>query len=163
MAVLARGQRAADIRSQGVVLENATTGNRTTTAIEVVDQLRPDARYDLVVVMVRKDQLASVLPILSVNGPTPCVLFMVNNALGPDELVQAVGSRRALFGLAGAGGTRTGSVVRYHVLPAWQQPTTLGELEGRRPRVWRRSVARYARQASRWRSAATSTPGSRLM
>jgi 2-dehydropantoate 2-reductase len=71
VAVLTRGQRAADIRSHGVVLENATTGMQTTTALEVVEQLRPDDSYDLIMVVVRKDQLRSVLPMLGVNGPTP--------------------------------------------------------------------------------------------
>jgi 2-dehydropantoate 2-reductase len=79
---------------------------------------------------------ASALTVVGANRATPSVLFMVNNALGPDEMVQAVGSQRALFGLAGAGGSREGHLVRYHVLPAWQQPTTIGELDGRRtPRL----------------------------
>ncbi len=132
VVVLARGQRAADIRSHGIVLENATTGTQTTTAVEVVERVSPADTYDLIMVLVRKDQLASVLPVVGASQATRSVLFMVNNALGPDELVQAVGSRRAFFGLAGAGGARVGNVVRYHVLPGWQQPTTLGELDGRR-------------------------------
>jgi 2-dehydropantoate 2-reductase len=82
--------------------------------------------------MVCKDQLAGALRAVAINKTTPTVLFMVNNAEGPDALIDAVGPERVLLGLPGAGGTREGNVVRYHVLSPRQQPTTLGELDGRR-------------------------------
>jgi 2-dehydropantoate 2-reductase len=132
VAILARGQRAADLKAQGIVLEDAATGVRTMTVVDVVDRLEPHDAYDVIMVIVRKDQLASVLPIVRANHGTPAVLFMVNNAQGPDALIDAVGRGRVLLGFAGAGGTRVANVVRYYVLPAWQQATTLGELTGER-------------------------------
>jgi 2-dehydropantoate 2-reductase len=132
VAVLARGQRAIDLQTHGIVLENAATGTRETTPVTLLEHLEPDDPYDVILVVVRKDQLAGVLPIIAGHRATPSILFMVNTALGPDELVEAVGRERVLLGFAGAGGTRTGYVVQYHVLPGWQQPTTLGELNGQR-------------------------------
>jgi 2-dehydropantoate 2-reductase len=99
-----------------------------------------------VLVIVRKDQLSSVLPVLGANRGTLTVLFMVNNASGPDALIQAVGRERVLLGFAGAGGTRVAGAIRYHILPTWQQPTTLGELDGKRtPRL--EQIATAFRQA----------------
>jgi len=136
VAILARGQRAADLRNCGIVLEKATTSVQTTTTVEVIERLAPEDAYDLVMVLVRNDQIASVLPIVGANHGVTTVLFMVNGALGLNEWADSVGPERALFGLAGAGGTRGGHVVRYHMLPAWQQPTTLGEANGHRtPRL----------------------------
>ena len=132
VAVLARGQRALDLRTHGIVLEDATSGVREVTPVTVLERLDPDEPYDVILVVVRKDQLASILPIIAAHRATPSILFMVNTALGPDELARAVGSERVLLGFAGAGGTRDGHVVRYHVLPSWQQPTSLGELDGQR-------------------------------
>jgi 2-dehydropantoate 2-reductase len=136
VSILARGQRLADLQAAGIVLQDARTGVRTTTPIEVVDQLEPGDAYDIVLVIVRKDQLSSVLPVVGANRGTPTVLFMVNNASGPDALIQAVGRERVLLGFAGAGGTRQTDAIHYHILPAWQQATTLGELDGKQsPRL----------------------------
>jgi 2-dehydropantoate 2-reductase len=146
VSILARGQRLADLQASGIVLEEANTGVRTTTPIDVVERLEPPDAYDVMLVIVRKDQLPSALPIVGANRGTPSVLFMVNNALGPDDLVQSVGRERVLLGFAGAGGTRVADAVRYHILPAWQQATTLGELDGKRtPRL--EQIAAGVRQA----------------
>ena len=132
VAVLARGQRAVDLQTHGIVLEQATTGAREATPVTVLEHLDPDDPYDFILVVVRKEQLASALPIIAAHHATPSILFMVNNALGPQELIEAAGRDRVLLGFAGAGGTRVDHVVRYHVLPGWQQATTLGELNGLR-------------------------------
>ena len=54
---------------------------------------------------------------------------MLNNPVGSDKLVDALGRGRVLLGFPGAGGTRDGHTVRYTLIA--QQPTTLGELSGR--------------------------------
>lgn len=51
-----------------------------------MDALAPDDAYDLVLVLVRADHLATVLPPLAANQRTPPVPFMVNSAPGPDAL-----------------------------------------------------------------------------
>jgi len=130
VSILARGQRLADLRAHGIVLDDARTGARTTTRIPVVERLAPDDAYDLVLVLVRWSQVAAVLPALAANRRTPTVLFMVSNPVGPTAWVAALGRERVVLGFAGAGGSRDGQVVRYHVLPRWQQATTVGELDG---------------------------------
>jgi 2-dehydropantoate 2-reductase len=130
VSILARGQRLADIRQHGIVLEDVSTGNRTTTRVNVVEQLNPEDAYDLVVVMMPKNHVPEILPTLAANRHTPNVLFMVNNAAGPDEMINALSRERVLLGFPGAGGIRKGNVVRYRVVSARQQPTTFGELDG---------------------------------
>jgi 2-dehydropantoate 2-reductase len=129
VALLARGRRLADLIQHGIILEDAFTRRRTRTIVDLVDALRPDDSYDLILVIVRKSQVAEVLPSLSANWNTPAVLFLVNNAAGPDELA-AVGQDRLLIGFPGAGGTREGHVVRY-LLAGRRQPTSIGEPDGR--------------------------------
>lgn len=130
VSILARGQRLADIREHGIVLEDAHTGQRT-THVNVVEHLSPEDSYDLVIVLMRKNQVLAVLPSLAANRHTPNVLFMVNNAAGPDEWISTLGRERILLGFPGAGGTREGHVVHYHILSRQQQATTFGELDGR--------------------------------
>ena len=104
VSILARGRRLADIRQHGIELEDSASGQRTITSIDAVEAFAPADAYDLVVVLVRKNQVASVLPSLAANKSTPSFLFMINNAAGPDEYISAVGRERVLLGFAGAGG-----------------------------------------------------------
>ena len=84
----------------------------------------------MIVVLVRKNQVASVLPILASHKATQNILFMVNNPSDYADWATAVGSERLVLGFAGAGGTLVGNVVRYVVVSRLLQPTTFGELDG---------------------------------
>lgn len=130
ISVLARGRRLQDIREHGIVLKDVSSGKQSTTRVKVVEQLEPEDAYDLVVVMMPKNHLSEILPILAANRHTPGVLFMMNNACGPAEMINALGRDRVLLGFPGAGGTFNGHIIRYKVVSGRQQPTTLGELEG---------------------------------
>ncbi len=131
VSILARGQRLADLREHGIVLEDAMTGRQSTTRVGVVEQLAPDDAYDLVVVIMRKNQVPATLPVLAANRHTPNVLFMGNNAAGPDEYVRALGRERVLMGFGGAGGMRAGHVMCYIAETRGRKAkVTLGELDG---------------------------------
>src|SRR5882724_8027928 len=71
VSLLARGERAVALRAQGIVLENASTGQRTTTRVSLVEHLAPTDSYDVVIVAVRLNQLASILPDLAANHQIP--------------------------------------------------------------------------------------------
>ncbi len=131
VAILARGQRLADLREHGIVLEDFATGARTVTPVRVVETLAPDDVYDWIVVLVRKNQLDEILPVLAANRGTPNLLLMVNNASGIAGIADRVGRERAVFGFPGAGGARVGYVVRYNIVSGLIQPMTLGEPDGR--------------------------------
>jgi 2-dehydropantoate 2-reductase len=118
VSILARGQRLADIRKYGIVLEDVSTGYESTTRVNVVEQLNPEDAYDLVVVMMPKNHIPEILPVLAANRNTPNMLFMVNNAAGSNEMINALGREHVLFGFPGAGGTRKGHVVRYRIVSA---------------------------------------------
>lgn len=113
VTLLARGQRLEDLREHGVVLEDARTGRRTTTRVPLVEHLAPEDAYDLAIVVVRRNQIASVLPMLAQNQRIPNVLFLGNNAAGTLDIIQSLGRKRVLIGIVNAGGERQGYVVRY--------------------------------------------------
>lgn len=133
VTLLARGRRAEWLRTHGILLEDAHTRKRTLTTVPIIDHLAPTDAYDLVLVTVRMDQVASVLPALAANHQIPTVLFLLNNPAGVQHL-QALDPQRVVPGFPGMGGSRQGEVVRYMLIR--QQPTTLGEVDGRvTPRV----------------------------
>jgi len=128
VTLLARGERAASLRTQGILLEDGLTGQLTTTRVSVIEHLDPNDAYDVVLVTVRMDQLASVLPALAANSRIPAVLFMLNNPMGIKQY-EPIEPKRILLGFPSAGGTRHGEIIRYITIR--QQQTTLGEADGR--------------------------------
>lgn len=128
VTILARGQRLAQIKENGIVLEEITSGQRTAIWVPVVDELKPDDAYDLALVMMRCNQVPNVLPDLAANPRIPNVLFLGNNIRGPGAMVSALGRERVLLGFAGAAGVREGHVVRCP--QSRRSATYLGELNG---------------------------------
>jgi 2-dehydropantoate 2-reductase len=131
VTILARGERYAQITEHGIVIENAKTGVRETVRINLTDRLEPQDAYDWVIVCVRKNQIAGVLPALAANLHTPNVLFLVNNAAGADALIRALGPERVVLGFPGAGGALNQHVITYRVLPMRAQSTPIGEIDGK--------------------------------
>ncbi len=142
VTVLARGPRLRELRQHGIVLEEHGSGRQTCAQVNVIERLEPEDGYDLTLVIVRKNQLDDVLPALAANQAIPDILFMFNNAAGPQEMIRPLGRERVLIGFPGGGGQRDGHVVRYLLSGRKGQPTTLGELDGQEtPRLLRIAAA----------------------
>ena len=133
VVLLARGPRLVDLQTQGLILEDAQSGNRSVLPVPSVSEPEADDRFDLVLVSVRAEQLARTLPVLTGLTDGSDVLFFGNTAGRQAELTAALGER-AVFGFPAVGGTRDGPVVKYVLIS--QQKTMLGEPDGRTsPRV----------------------------
>jgi len=130
VTVLARGARLEQIRRHGIELEDAVSGERTRTPLRVVNRLDPADEYDVVLVILPKQNIAEVLPVLAANERTPSVMFFGNNAAGPAAMTDALGHHRVLLGFPGAAAVPHEGAIRYVITSAREQPTTLGELDG---------------------------------
>ena len=161
VTLLARGQRLADLREHGIVLHNVQTDEWTTDHVATIEQLAPDDPYDLALVIMRKNQALALLPVLAANPHIPNVLFLMNNAAGPDALAQALGRERVLIGFPSSAGYRDGHVM--HVLtgqPGDEREVPIGEIDGRdTDRIRQIAAALGPCPASRSRSGPTWTPG----
>ncbi len=133
VSLLARGQRLADLRVHGLVLVDTQTGVESLTRPRIVEHLAPGDAYDLILVIMRKNQALEILPNLAANQPTPDILFLMNNAAGPGELVRAIGAGRVLMGFPMAAGYRRGHVIHYMVgaNPGKKAIIPIGEVDGR--------------------------------
>jgi ketopantoate reductase len=131
VSILARGERLADLREHGIVLQDVQTEGRTVTRANVVEALAPDDAYDLVLVIMRKNHALQILPILAANQGTPNVLFLMNNGAGPGQLVDALGQERVVVGFPGAAGYRQDHVI-HHLNGTEEEPAValLGEVDG---------------------------------
>ena len=127
VTVLARGKRYEQVRDEGIVIEDPFKKQRTVSRVPVIDHLDADDVYDYILVVVRKNQAASLLPLLAQNG-SPSVVFMGNNLLGPQEFVDALGNERVMMGGVWGAGKREGSLIRAITLKSAASP--FGELDG---------------------------------
>ncbi len=130
VTILARESRYAEIKANGIQLEGSLTGERSECRVPVTNSLNPTDDYDLIIVLVRADQVSQLLPSLAANKVSKNILFMVNNPIGYDDWMKSVRRERLLLGFAGAGGTRKNGIVTYHVVSPILQPTTLAEFDG---------------------------------
>jgi len=132
VAILARGQRLAELREHAVVIHNVYNDEWVTAPVRVVEALAPEDEYDLVLVIMRKNAALGILPVLAANTRTPNVLFLMNDAAGPEALVAAVGKERVLTGFPACAGYREGQMV--HCLAGTvKEPAAIpfGEVDGR--------------------------------
>lgn len=131
VSLLDHGERQEELEAYGAVTENTKTGEQTITRLPVVDSLGEDDLYDLVILPVRKNLISGILPILAANKRVPTFLFMMNNAAGQEELVNALGKERVMAGFPLPGGFKKGHVM--HMMPVEEKkPTVLpiGEPDG---------------------------------
>lgn len=133
VALLARGQRLADLREHGIVLVDTQSGEETVARPQFLERLDPEDAYDLVLVIMRKNRALEILPALGANQHTPNILFLMNNAAGPGDLVKALGQERVLIGFPMAAGYRRGHVVHYMIGAQTGQNAhiPIGEVDGR--------------------------------
>ena len=133
VTVLARGERHEWLRQNGLVLVNELTGEKEVSAVKVVNELKSDDTYNLVVVLVRRNKLSPVFEILAVAPRVENVLFMGNNALGFDEYLRHLPPEKLLFGFPGAGGGIREQVVHYadrEKPKGTRRAVTIGEIDG---------------------------------
>jgi 2-dehydropantoate 2-reductase len=134
VTILARGQRYDHIKAKGLAVFDEMTGVREETSAEVVDELRSEDEYDLVIVLIRKNKLPPVFEILAANTRVKSILFMGNNALGFKSYLNALPAAKLLFGFPGAGGGMNEHVVYYadREKPGGKRRSvTVGEIDGK--------------------------------
>lgn len=133
VTILARGQRYDWIQANGLALVDEMTGTKEESSAHVVDKLRPEDEYDLVIVLIRKNKLPPVFKTLAANARIKNILFMGNNARGFKSYLGALPEAKLLFGFPGAGGGVTEHVVHYadREKPGGKRKSvTIGELDG---------------------------------
>ena len=133
VTILARGQRYDFIKANGLIVVNEITGARGASKVHVVDELKGDDDYDLVVVLIRKNKLPPVFEVLRANAHVKNILFMGNNALGFEQYLSHLPQRKVLFGFPGAGGGFRQQTVYYadrEKAGGKRRPITIGEIDG---------------------------------
>jgi 2-dehydropantoate 2-reductase len=123
VTLVARPERAEELRRQGAVIQDLKTTRTSSQTLPVLTELPPDIRADFCLVTVRWEQLETALPALAAASGIPRIVFLVNHANGSDDLVKLLGSARTVLAFPGIAGAREDGVVRYLDIP--QQRTVV--------------------------------------
>ena len=118
ISVLSHGRRTDEVASRGLCARDALGGGRVGAEAEVVPDAGGD--YDVVLVAVRRDQLASACAGLAVLAGKPAVVFFGNNPSGRAAIPGDVPGD-VYLGFPGVGGVMAGGTAEY--VRIRQQPT----------------------------------------
>src|ERR1700729_1079733 len=77
VTLIARPDRARQLRQVGAAIENLETSETTTTFLPVLESLPPTCAADLCLVTVRREQIAAVLPDLARATAIRRIVFLV--------------------------------------------------------------------------------------
>jgi 2-dehydropantoate 2-reductase len=117
VTLVARGDRAKELRDKGAVIQHAITGRTKLMNLPVVEDLLSTTSAELGFVFVRREQIKHVLPALTAAVNIQRFVFMFNHANGSEFLFQAVGRKRVVLGFPGAGGSIEDGIDRYVDIP----------------------------------------------
>jgi len=130
VTVLARGKRYEELKDQGIIIEDPFKKKRSVTKVPVIAELEPEDFYNYILVIVRKNQIPDLLPLLRRNK-SPNIVFMVNNPSGPDIFTDALDRERVLLGFVFGAGRREGNIIHGFIAGATpKNGSPFGELDG---------------------------------
>jgi len=105
VSILARGKRLEDLKKHGLIIQDDIFHKVYKTDINVVDRLDKEDLYDVILVIMQRQQVSQILPILKENI-SPIIIFTGNNPSGAVEYLNSIEKSRILLGFGGPGGYR---------------------------------------------------------
>ena len=123
VTLIARPDRAQELRQFGATIQNADTSETTTISLPVMERLASDCSADFCLVTVRREQIAAVLPDLARATSIRRIVFLANHANGSENIFALLGRSRTVIAFPGIAGSKESGIVRYVEIP--QQATSL--------------------------------------
>ncbi len=136
VTLLARGKRLSELHEKGLVIRHYVQRKTTRDEIRLTDSYHKDDIYDIVFVVMRRNQLDDVLPQLCENNHSPLIVLVGNNPTADKTQKYIEENRekpkRVVYGFQVAGGRReNGMVISVHFgLSRLAGNMTLGSLDG---------------------------------
>jgi 2-dehydropantoate 2-reductase len=128
VSVYARGGRLAELQTNGLLYYDKGTVNRAT--VRVLEKINPAETFDYVFVTVRYEQTENALEELKGNYRN--IVTWTNTPNGYAEWENIIGTGKIIPAFAGAAGSIENGILHYAIVPRVIQPTTFGEIDGRR-------------------------------
>ena len=128
ISILARGKRLEDIKNKGIIIDHFIQKNETIVNVPVIETLEEEDEYDFIFVIMQKNQVLEILPILQQNN-SKNIIFLGNNGTGIDDYQDFISKERVILGFPSAGGRREGPIIKS--IHSEKGSITLGEMNDR--------------------------------
>lgn len=110
VTLLARGKRLDDLQKNGLVIQHYLQLRTTTDIIRLVEQMSPEEEYDLCFIVMQRQQLDDVLPVISASTVCQDFVLVGNNPEASETAawIQKASpvKKRIAFGFQASGGRR---------------------------------------------------------
>lgn len=136
VTLLARGNRLAELRGRGLVIRHYAQLTTTSDHIPFTDRFDPEDCYDIVFVVVQRNQLDDLLSAIAANTTSGLFVLVGNNTTAAETLQQikqnSLTEKQIVFGFQASGGRReNGRVISIHSgFTTTSGRMMLGSLEG---------------------------------
>ena len=151
--VLSHGPRTDEVAAGGLCARDVTGGGVAGAEAAVVPGA--SGTYDIVLIAVRRDQLASACAGLTGLAGKPAMLFLGNNPAGRAAIPGGMPGD-VYLGFPGVGGIMTGGTAEYARIR--QQPTALQETADPRLAAFESAVTGRGLAVQRWRTWTDGSP-----
>jgi 2-dehydropantoate 2-reductase len=130
VSLLARGKRLQELKEHGLIVENLLEEKTYRCKIDLVEEKLSEHRdYDLILVVMQKNHVATILPDLA-KYTTGVVVILGNNGTGWEQYKEFIDPNRIILGFPGAAGKRDGYKMKV-VFDSSKSNITIGEMSGK--------------------------------
>jgi 2-dehydropantoate 2-reductase len=140
VTLLARGRTFDELLYNGIRIVDGLTGERLQATPKLTQRLRPDDRYDLVVVAMQRRSRLEVCLVLAANPNLANILFLGNDVEGFRSYLHHLKPKKVVLGFPGAGGGWLGDdlvIMDREDLTGSFGELFIGEIDGnQRRRTW---------------------------
>ncbi len=126
VTLLARGNRAEEIKNNGLKIKDKFSFGTASYRIPVVTELLPDDIYDVIFVAVRYTQIEGIISALK-NNKTKNIVFVGNNVRA-SKIAESLPEKNVMFAFTNAAGHRESD----RVVSADMHKITIGQLKDAR-------------------------------
>lgn len=132
VSILARGKRAEELRSYGIVSRTFTGNTYRSAHPTVIETLTPEDDYDLVIVVLRRNHHQDIINILAANPHCRSIVFLGNNLGSGEDLTRVIPKEKVVLGFGGTTGEKRGDIIYYYGDGETERAGMiyLGELDG---------------------------------
>lgn len=128
-ALYARGKRLESLKDSGLLYIKDRKLSKA--RVSIIGKVEADDLYDFIFLTVRENQVHEALKELSKNK-SPNIVTMVNTLETYSSWEKICGKGRIIPAFPGAGGSFEGNILKAALTPAFIQPTTFAEINGKR-------------------------------
>ncbi len=128
ITLLARGSRLKELQEKGLLYQENWIKR---AKVRVISEIAEGDKFDYIFLTVRAEQVHEALGMLKENKSST-IVTMVNTLENYGEWENIAGKGRILPAFPGAGGSIKNGVLKAKLTPALVQPTTFGEIDGKK-------------------------------